>query len=259
MSTPFELTKWYLDGVSPGGTAVIAYWAELRWHRLSGHYASVLRCADGALDEQFSLRPGPPPVIAQSGVAWDCAPLEFSGTWTGPYAPEGEHTLASRSAGRVSWRCLQPRAEVALALRGERFVGRGYTECLSLTLPPWELPIDTLRWGRAHAGSHSVVWVDWSGAESCHLVLVDGRARMNGVVTDDAVTAAGLRLNLGPRTLLRGGTIEETTVGRVPGLTEVLAAVGLRLDERKWLSPCTLELDGATASGSALHEVIRWG
>jgi len=258
MRAGFELTKWYLDGVTAGGGAVVLYWAELCWHRLSLHYASTLRLENGRLDERWTLNPGPPPSCGADTVAWDCSALDLRGGWRGPLAAEGRHTLLSRDERHLSWHCLQPFAQAELSLGGQRLSATGYTERLSLTLPPWELPIAELRWGRAHAGGHSVVWIDWTGEPSYQLVLVDGRVRAGGAATAGQVTASGLRLTLGARAVLREGPILGTSLGRVPGLAPLLSSVGLHIDEHKWLSPVTLRLDGAEMNGTALHEVVRW-
>ena len=53
--------------------------------------------------------------------------------------------------------------------------GLGYAEHLSMTIPPWRLPIDTLRWGRFLSPERSVVWIDWQKeGDGRTWIFVDG-------------------------------------------------------------------------------------
>lgn len=217
MRPDFQLTKWYLDAVSATGEAFIVYWAELRWRRLSGHYAAVLSLEDGAPHERASLLPGPAPGLGPDSVSFSCPTLEVDGRWSGPLAAAGPQTLLERGDGALVWECLQPLAGVELRLEDRVVHASGYTERVTLSLPPWELPIDELRWGRAHAGGRSVVWVDWTGEPEVHLVLVDGVPRAGARASAEGVRAEGLRLSFGAPRSLRTGPLASSTVGRVPG------------------------------------------
>ncbi|MBL8920333.1 MAG: hypothetical protein JNJ54_15810 [Myxococcaceae bacterium] len=258
MHPDFQLTKWYLDAVSATGEAFIVYWAELRWWRLSGHYAAVVSLENGAPHERASLLPGPAPRLDSDSVSFGCPGLELEGRWSGPFAAAGPQTLLERGGRTLVWECLQPLAEVELRL-GERTVrALGYTERVTLSLPPWELPIDELRWGRAHAGGRSVVWVDWTGEPAFHLVLVDGVPRAGGRASDEEVRAEGARLSFSTPRSLRTGPVAGSSLGRVPGLATVLSSAGLLIDEHKWVARASLELDSSTEEGVALYEVVRW-
>ena len=61
-------------------------------------------------------------------------------------APPIHRRLFESADGIVDWTCEMPRARTRI---GE-VCGDGYAEVLHMTVPPWKLPIDELRWGRFH-------------------------------------------------------------------------------------------------------------
>lgn len=59
---------------------------------------------------------------------------------------------------------------------GEEFVGTGYAERLDMTLAPWALPFEELRWGRFIGPSRSAVWIYWRGGLERRWAFVDSSA-----------------------------------------------------------------------------------
>jgi hypothetical protein len=132
----------------------------------------------------------------------------------------------------------------------EEIDGLGYVERLRLTLPPWELPIRELRWGRILSAAGSATWIDWRGPSPLRLALRDGRRVTAGAVGDRVVDAGG-PVRLAPVATLRDARLSRT----LPlALRRALPRAGLGLEETKWLSRGTLE----GAPGLAIHEVVRW-
>jgi hypothetical protein len=254
----FYLSKWYLDCVNECGEALIGYWAELGWRHLAVRYASVMLFADGQLDEHHSLRAGPEPQLAGDLLEWSCDALETSGTWVGETRRSVGRVLYHHGQGTIEWWCLQPLADARVRRAGRQINGPGYTERITLTLAPWVLPIDELRWGRAHFPGRSVVWIDWTGPEPARLVLVDAEEVRGVQVTDDSVSTPRIVVRLSCRRVLREGPIGGTSVGSVPGVRQTLSKAGLLIDEHKWLSSATLADGDVTLYGSAIHEVVRW-
>ena len=75
----------------------------------------------------------------------------------------------------VRWRCLQPRSRATVNLASGKVVkGLGFLERLDMTLAPWKLPIQELRWGRFLSDRESLVWIDWRGSQACRIVLQNG-------------------------------------------------------------------------------------
>ena len=160
-STSFELRKRYLDCVDADGNAAIAYWARLRWRYINLYYRTVSingverRCTEGSWLQSVSIEARTPPI---------------------------RRRLFESADGIVDWSCEMPRAKARIGeVRGD-----GYAELLRMTIPPWKLPIDELRWGRFIGGETSVVWIEWRGPLPQKLVFVDGAAT-DAVVCDDRV------------------------------------------------------------------------
>ncbi len=254
----FHLVKWYLDCVGERGDALILYWAELRWRRIALHYASATLYADGGVSERSALRAGPAPSSAGGNLEWSCVALDAGGVWSGAVRSPIERVLLRRGRGKLEWRCTQPMAEASVHFGGRRICGRGYTERITLTMAPWQLPIEELRWGRAHFPGRCVVWIDWTGPEPMRLVLVDGMEVEATAVNDALVSTPRIVVRLAGSRVLREGPFAGTSAGSVPGVRRALSKAGLLLEEHKWLSSATLEDGGAVLPGESIHEVVRW-
>ena len=247
---PFSLRKWYLDCVAEDGEVLIAYQAELRWGRLSLRYASVLQL-DGA---RSTLRDCPAPRLSGERISWEAPALHLSGTWDA-LAPAAEVELIPG----VRWRCLQPRSRVELRVGGRPLRGLGYAEELELTIPPWRLPIDELRWGRFAGESHGAVWIEWRGPHPLSLTLIDGVRAEAIRIAEDGIRAGSAELRLTEPRVLRSGRIGETALSIIPDLSKLFPGRIVGLEETKWRARGTLEVPSAEAEqGWAIHEVVRW-
>jgi len=255
----FELSKWYMDCVSDAGDVLVAYVAELRWGRIRLPYASVLFGRAGEAPTVLStVRASPQPELSGDALSWACPALGVAGCWKSLAAPVGA-TLFESAEGRVEWRCHQPRARVEIAM-GERSVsGLGYAEHLRLTIEPWRMPIDELRWGRFVGERHSLVWIDWRGAHAKRVVLFDGsdagpcRLDEHGVAGE----RGDVRLTIDEGRVLRSGSIGKTALSNVPGLGRFPLRI-LAVDETKWCAPGAIEGAHGRDHGWVIHEVVRW-
>lgn len=260
----FRLTKWYLDAIGDDGVELrIGYAAELEAGALRQRYASLLSRSTARPPRSHTrLRPARLPEQRGDVVEWAVAGLEVAGRWSAA-APAFEPIELLDQPGALTWWCVQPRAHVELTHARRRLRGTGYVERVELRVPPWQLPLDELRWGRAHIssdtlgsdtlGSHTLVWIDWRGPRRQTRVMLDGVA-VEGVVADDAVVTPRLRVLLERRATLRDGDVASTAFARVPAVRALLARNKLVLRETKWLSRAT----AADQSGWAIHEVVRW-
>lgn len=206
---------------------VFAYRAELRWGGVRVHYTSLL--PGGAT----SLRSTPEPEASGNTVTWHVPRFGLEARWESldpPFRTElGRH---------VDWHCLAPRARADVRIGTRSISGLGYVEHLTLTVPPWRLPIQELRWGRLLDGSSSVVWIDWCGPEPHKVTL------RNGAPGDAEMPV------LTPGRVLRDGALGSTILQRIPALARTLPGRVLAIHETKWLT--------RSGDGWAIHEVVRW-
>jgi hypothetical protein len=230
---PFHLSKWYLDCVSGEGEVFLAYCAELRWRALRLHYASVL-------GHSSSLREVPAPVWRGDGVLeWNAPALGVTGRWE-VLDPPIQETLMD---GACQWRCLVPRARAEVRVGDRSLLGLGYAEHLTMSVPPWRLGIQELRWGRFLSETDGLVWIEWRGPKPARLRW------HNGVRAGEE-----LKLEIRDREVLREGPLIETALSFIPNIRKLFPARILDLREAKWRSRAAL---GAT-EGWAIHEVVEW-
>ena len=250
-SRTFQLEKWYLDVVADDGRALVAYWLELRWRSLRVRAASTLVAGpSGATRERTTRLAGAPPRVEDGAVRFACGRLDVEGRWS-PIAPAAGATLLDGPQGHVTWECVAPVARVSASAGGETFEGLGYAERLTMTVPPWRLPIRELRWGRFAAAEGGLVWIQWRGDAPRALALRDGRPVPLAEVREDGVCAGGVELALAEAVPLRSGSLGRGPLRRLAG---ALPAALLRVDERKWRARGS----AGGARGWVIHEIVRW-
>jgi hypothetical protein len=254
----FRLTKWYLDCVADGGDTVMLYWASLTWGLLRLHYGSALiRRADGTAREVRTLRPGPAPHTDGEGhLRWACQRLEAHGTWHG-CSPSVDRTLLDDPAGFVRWHCLMPRATATVRFGATTITGLGYAELLSMTLPPWRLPCDVLRWGRYVAPDDDAVWIAWQGSTDRTWAFRRGTAQAPADVRDDCVDLGPAHLTISDDRVLRTGPLIQTALRPLRMLVSLLPR-WRTATETKWLGRGTLAAPGDSSTGWVIHEAVHW-
>jgi hypothetical protein len=254
----FVLQKWYLDCVTADGDAAIVYCADLSWRQIHLHYSSVLASRGCSVTSRTSMATFTAPAIEKDVVPLTLPKLGISGTWERSAAPV-QHTMFECSAGRVHWNCAQPRSAARLDvvdLGG--FVGLGYAECLTLTLPPWKLPMRQLRWGRFLSPDDCLVWIDWQGPFNSRFAVYNGQQCAPTAISDSEIVLDAGALQLDRDLSLRAGQLGDTVLPGAPILRKLLPSSLFGIEERKWRSHGTLTLPGSSSSGWAIHEVVHW-
>lgn len=257
----FSFTKWYLDCVDADGRSVILYWAALAWHGLALTWHSVLlHEPDRQPLQRTSLVRVAAPRRRSGAIAWR-APALGCEVNAAPRQESFAVRLLDGERGAVDWHCEAPAAETSVEVTGHAPIrGPGYAERLVLTLAPWRLPIDELRWGRwvAADASRSVVWIDWRGARPATWIFVDGVRQPPGEVTEAGVATGGTSVQLDARKPLPARSLREL-IGSIPPLRSTMPASLLALRETKWRSAGTLlEAEREPLSGWAIHELVSF-
>jgi hypothetical protein len=258
----FAVTKWYLDCVGLDGSTAIAYWTNIAWRgpAITWHSLAVYRPGADALTRS-SARAVPAPGRSNDTILWQSDPLNCRLTCQ-PFVPAFAQRLLDTDTGTLDWRCEAAAGDVLVECDGREVVrGRGYAECLSMTLPPWRLPIDELRWGRwiSDVPGGSMVWIDWRGSHPLTAIFVDGRATAVGAVGDEIIDAGGTTLTLHDRHTLYSRSLVETIGPLRPVLAPLLPHSWLALEDGKWRSRGTRSTAGGPeAEGWVIHETVRF-
>jgi hypothetical protein len=255
----FHLAKWYLDVVTDEGAAIIAYAARLRWGRLRLGYASVLHAPPGEPTRETSTfgKTGFPEDV-DDRVTWRHRSLRLDGCWD-RLAPPIEKRLLQVGDGDLNWTCVMPRAHATVELEGRSHRGIGYVEQLSLTIPPWDLPFKTLKWGRHASSAHSVVWIAWRGQDTRSFIWRNGIERPAARLEPDGIclqTGEALRFGT-PRDLCARPALSRV-IDRLPRLSRPVAAKVAAMFEHKMVAPSELVLAEAVDSGWSIFEEVAW-
>ena len=255
----FALTKWYLDCVGDDGSAFIGYWARLAWRKLSIRYASAfLSPARGEPRLFWRLTHCAEPRETEEEVRWTSRRLGIEASWERLAAPLSRRIFDERSSV-IDWECRVPAARARVAVRREApLEGSGHVERMTMTLPPWEAPMEELRGGRFVAGSRAIVWIGWRGPRPLTLVFSDGREIPEATIEEDGIRLERGRLALIPTRILSDGPLIPGTVVDSRAFSSLPMARFAQAREVKSLSRGALaEPAGRTCGGWAIHERVR--
>ena len=254
---PFTLVKWYMDCVTDAGDAAIVYCADLRWRALHASMGSILE-SRAKLPPRTRTSLGRFRISVEADeIHMEHARLKVSGTWTA-LCPGVERTVYADAGGSIVWNCAHPASRVRMQIADREFIGLGYAECLTLTLPSWRLPIRSLRWGRFVSKDHSLAWGDWQGSYSTRFAVFDGRECGLASASEAEVAAEGAALTIHPGEPLRSGQLSSTILSGAPGLKRLFPASLFNIREQKWKSRGALASSGQTSHGWVIHEVVEW-
>jgi hypothetical protein len=183
--------------------------------------------------------------------------LKASGRWLADSDPF-KRTVYEDPAGSVEWNCLQPRSRVSLRIKECEITGLGYAECLTLTLPPWQLPMRQLRWGRFVSQHDALAWIDWKGEHSTRLAVHNGQQRELRTVSDSEVILAAGTLSMDDSVCLRSGRLGDTILPGVRALGKLLPHGLFNVREQKWRSRGSFREATGGSDGWVIHEVVDW-
>lgn len=255
---PFRLTKWYLDCVSDTGQAAIVYAARVEWRKLRLHYSSLLSLINGTITTRTSMTRLAPQPTSGDRLFINAPRLHATGEWR-RIGPSVEQVFLETERGSVHWNCLQPRAHARIAIGDRVIEGPGYAECLALTIPPWQLPLQRLQWGRWLSDESSIVWVDWQGPHSGRWAWRNGLpVDASQIAPDQLAFASGQELHLDRAFPLREGRVSRTILPSASSLARIFPGSMFAIQENKWLSRGDLVENGRQSFGWAVHELVEW-
>ena len=156
---------------------------------------------------------------------------------------------------------MQPKATAKVSIKNQhQLKGLGYVEHLLMSLPPWRLPLDELRWGRFLSDEDALVWIDWRGETNIKLVFLNG-AQVESPEVSEHEIVLGLEetsLALDDDRIMREGPLIKTALSMIPGLQKLIPLRSLRANECKWRSRGILRRGEYLSVGWAIHEIVRW-
>jgi hypothetical protein len=261
----FYLDKWFLDFIGENGEAMIFYAAKLFWSRWEVSYTSWLSydTASG-VNQKSRFRNIYMPENKNGMITWSDRQFGVSGCWKSLTTPVNARLFDSRE-GFIDWKCHQPASGVTLKFNEKTIEGTGYAEQLILTMPPWKIPFDELRWGRFGSGECQMVWIELREEEKRQWLWLNGEKIENCIIEDDHIFITGkdFMLNLDRSVVLESEkkifSVVEKLIRYMPGFNKIMPLKFLMAQEDKWLSKgMLLKRDEVIARGTAIHELVNF-
>jgi hypothetical protein len=252
----FSLKKWYGDIADDQENIYIGYWVSLHWRALSLYgYQHFWHTHQTGTHTQGSFTRHPSPLWENDHLAWQTELVK--GDWYSLVEPL-HATLYRTERGEISWQCMQPKARASICLPGLSFSGWGYTEFIEITVPVWQLPFNTLSWGRSHTEKHYIVWIQWDGSTKQNLVWSDGKLSDNLIITDALIRGPDFQLQLGENIPLRQGQILSTIFKPYKNITRLFPKTTFLANEQKWYNLGLLHKDNTSQPATTIYERVLW-
>jgi hypothetical protein len=193
------------------------------------------------------------------GVGWSNDALNVDGSWVGGRRVESV-TLFDGPAGGIEWECLGANSKVSCRVDGVGIEGLGYAERIGMTIPPWRLPFQELRWGRyvGDDGHDFAVWIDLRGKLQRNWTWMNSSTSVEGTVDDDGVQTDVGVLRFEASTPIRRENVARTLLGTLQPLSQLLPRGVRSIQEAKQLSSCLLTTGTAGSRGYSINEVVKW-
>nr|MBC8343678.1 hypothetical protein [Bacteroidota bacterium] len=261
----FYLNKWFLDFVGENSEAMIFYIATLYWNKLEVSYTSWLSYDPaGGVSHTSRFRKTNIPENKNGMITWNDSKFSVSGCWK-PMTTPINTRLFDCQEGFIDWKCHQPVSKVTLKFKERTIRGMGYAEQLILTVPPWKISTDELRWGRFGSSENHMVWIELRGKEKRQWLWLNGEKIENCIIEDDYIFIAekDISLRLDRDVILESEkkifSVVESLVRYIPGINKFIPVRFLMADESKWLSKgILLNHDTIIAHGQVIHELVNF-
>lgn len=262
----FSVSKWFMDCVTEEGTCVIAYAAEMIKNGVVIPYKSLLVSEPGMVPMiKTKFKACEWPMVEGKMIKWADKSFGIQGRWK----QEGvglKSRLLDSEDGILDWYCYQSSSSVKICLdSGDELKGNGYVEHLFLTIQPWKLNIEKLRWGRFICKDINIVWIGFTGPNARRWVWCNGKEVIASRLDDDIIIIPDLDLKLkleSNRILEKGPKMLNVIKGIVGFITEFNKYVPdffLKATETKWLSKGMLyKKKEVIHEGWVIHELVEF-
>lgn len=259
-----RISKWYLDLVTDDGTALVVYVVSVGWSGVRIDVASTLFAPADAPPVERTVWTGVSAPESDGETArFRHDGLGVAGEWRRASPPLAATLLApgdGEGEGEVRWWCGYPSASAAVEIDGRKLGGCGYVELLTMTRPPWTLPLRQLRWGRYASPSHAAVWIDWSGGPPRRWAWLDGAPRGDATLDGERVVdlGGGASIEVHPVRELCDRRSLRILSARLPALAPLFPGPLGELRDVKRLARGTLRCGAAVDEGWIVDEVVSW-
>ncbi|MBL0358114.1 MAG: hypothetical protein IPP72_15160 [Chitinophagaceae bacterium] len=255
----FLLDKTYLDCIDEAGNCFILYTATLKFLFFNIRYSAFIFSDQNNKVTERSSFTNSSIIDNNSVLSFSNKNIGISGNWQSSQYPVTS-LLYSKSNGIVNWNCHHPLAECTVNYKGRTFHGLGYAENILLTIKPWQLPIDELRWGRFLAPGIAITWIQWVGKNPVNKIYLNGKEWNDPQYSFEAIT-----FNKGKNKLVFSNSSSVRQLkfanhfSKAPFLKLFIPKGILNSVESKYKAATLFtDVSGAIHHGWSIFEIIQW-
>ena len=257
--TGFYIDKWYLDFVNEDNEVWIFYAAKLYWHGIVVPYTAIISGGPGRKSLKNSrYRHINFPECDAGKITWNDSGFDILGTWE-LQSSSISSRLFEDNSGYLDWHCHIPSGKVKLNIKGREMTGTGYVEQLKITIPPWVIPIDELRWGRFISED------GFRNSEEKNWVWINGDIVKYCTITDNQIKIAKEKINIEIDKVYdieneqSINKVVKNLVKYIPGFGKALPLKFLLAQNHKWFSKGVLhDFSEDICSGNVIHELVEF-
>lgn len=243
-----DLEKRYFDVLAADGNYLIGYDASVYSALLPVRYRALLSSHPGFRRSAFGF--GPP-----------SAQFPFDLPFRDLVKCSSSSNHASKieiAAGPIEWRLDEIGFEVSVKAGDAAIVGKGYSETVRLSSPPWRLGIDEIRWGRFVGNRHWAVWNVVKGATPFSLLAIDNQIDRDPVVEPDQLQGSAGQVFLGRvQSTIQDGDVLATEAPLISAVARVLAGSRFIVLQRKVVRHVRIVTRQGAEGGLAIDESVR--
>lgn len=258
--TYFRLDKLYLDCIDDVGNCFIIYRAKLKFSFFRVCYSGVIfQDSEGETTEIASFEKTNEPIITDLLLFFNNF-LGTKGTWKRIINPLPAFIFKDEKNKELIWNCHHPGALTEIIYEDQTFHGLGYAETVTLTIKPWNLPIDELLWGRFLAEGHMITWIIWKGKNNLNKLFFNGKEYSDSAFQPDKIKFGNgeFELIFDEISVIKREKISNHFSG-IPWLKLFTKRGFSDSVENKFKAKSTLKSSlNVTATGWSLYEVVEW-
>jgi hypothetical protein len=259
-SANIRLEKLYLDCIDDIGNCFIIYQAKLKFCFIKVYYSEVI-CSDtkGIKVVKISLKKTREVLINDLLLFYNQF-LQIKGSWKRTDLSLPLFSLRDSLNHELIWNCHHPKALTEIVYEDYTYTGYGYAETLSLTIKPWKLSIEELRWGRFLSDVYTIIWFDLKGDFPQHKIFCNGIEYNDAVIEADRIVFGNgvFSLLFGDITVIRKRKLANI-FSKMPWLKIIFNRQMLNSTENKYKAKSILNLNKEmTARGWSIYEIVTW-
>ena len=256
----FSLEKQYFDCIDDRGDCFILYRAELKYFFLRINYSELIHCdsngiTSGNTSLSRTIKPG-----TGSPLLYVNNHLNIRGSWKRIDSPLPVYTLRNPANRELTWNCHHPKTDTEITYQGKTFTGYGYTETLSLTIKPSDLPLNSIRWGHFHSDGYTLIWISLKGTHTLNKIYYNGKVFNDVQYEEESLCFDGARYQLKflESTTIRKGKLA-SLFSSIPWIKIIFKKSLLTTSENKFKSKSVfIHNQKISATGWSLYEIVTW-